>query len=207
MYKPKYAENTDIDSVRKFVRHNSFSTIVSKSHGRLVASHVPLELSEDNSKLMGHVSRANPQWKDFDSGSEVLVIFTGPHAYISSSWYDHENVPTWNYIAVHVYGKIRIIEGDELITSLKRMTDRYEAASLHPVSLEAMSPDFVRQSLKGLVGFEISISTMEASYKLSQNRDLKNQRTIIQELENRGDPASREVALEMKKNISKPEAH
>jgi transcriptional regulator len=207
MYKPKYAENTDIDSVRKFIRHNSFAIIVSKSQDRLIASHIPLELSEDNSKLIGHVSRANPQWKGFDSGTEVLVIFTGPHAYISSSWYDHENVPTWNYIAVHVYGKIRIIEGDELITSLKLMTDRYEAASLHPVSLEAMSPDFVRQSLKGLVGFEISISMMEASYKLSQNRDLKNQRTIIQELENRGDPASRDVASEMKKNIGQQEVH
>ena len=201
MYRPKFANNADDVSIREFIKQNSFGIIVSQSGGKLMASHIPLEL-EDESKLTGHVSRANPQWINFETGSEVLAIFNGPHTYISSSWYDHENVPTWNYIAVHVYGTIRIIENDELLNSLKKMVDKYEVTSPHPVSIEKMSADYVRKSLQGIVGFEISITRMEASYKLSQNRDKKNQLAIISELERRGDPSSVHLAAEMKRNIS-----
>ena len=199
MYRPKYARKDDQDSIMEFIKQNGFGIIVSQWSGKLLATHIPLEL-QDNSKLFGHISRANPQWKNFETGREVLAIFTGPHAYISSSWYDHENVPTWNYIAIHVYGTIRVIEGDELLDSLKKLVDKYEATSQHPVSVERMSPDFVQQSLKGIVGFEISINTVEASYKLSQNRDKKNQLSIIAGLEKRNDSASQSIAFEMKKN-------
>ena len=200
MYRPKYAKKDDQDSILEFIKQNGFAIIVSQWSGKLLATHIPLEL-QDGSKLYGHISRANPQWKNFETGREVLAIFTGPHAYISSSWYDHENVPTWNYIAVHVYGTIRVIEGDELLDSLKRLVDKYESTSQHPVSVERMSPDFVHQSLKGIVGFEISITTVEASYKLSQNRDKKNQLSIIAELVKRNDPPSQDIAAEMKKNF------
>jgi transcriptional regulator len=128
-----------------------------------------------------------------------MIIFPGPHAYVSSSWYDHENVPTWNYIAVHVYGKIKIIEGEELHAALKQLVDKYEKGSEHPVSIEKMSPEYVRQSIRGLIGFEIDITSIEASYKLSQNRDKKNYMNIINELEKRGDHDSKSVAAEMKK--------
>jgi transcriptional regulator len=201
MYKPRYAENTDVKSIREFVKQNGFGIIVSQSNQKLMASHIPLEFAPDESKLLGHVSRANPQWKSFDDGSEVLTIFSGPHAYISSSWYDHENVPTWNYIAVHIHGRIRIIEGAELLDSLKQLVNKYEASSRQPVSVEGMSKQFVQQSLKGLVGFEILITNIEASYKLSQNRDKKNQMAIIAELEKRNDPSSVSVAAEMKKHF------
>jgi transcriptional regulator len=200
MYTPKFADNKDDASIRQFIRQNSFGIIVSQLSGKLMASHIPLEL-QDESKLLGHVSRANPQWKNFETGGEVLTIFNGPHAYISSSWYDHENVPTWNYIAVHVYGKIRIIDGDELLNSLKKMVDKYEVTSQRPVSIEGMSPDYVRKSLNAIVGFEISISSIDASYKLSQNRDSKNQMSIIAELEARSDSSSRSIASIMKKNL------
>lgn len=203
MYKPKFAENEDQASIMEFIKHNGFGTIVSQAGGRLLASHIPLELQFE-SKLTGHLSRANPQWKSFQTGSEVLTIFNGPHAYISSSWYDHENVPTWNYIAVHVYGTIRIIEGEELMHSLKYLVDKYEAKSANPVSIERMSPDYVRKSLKGIVGFEIAITSLEASYKLSQNRDRNNQVAIITELEKRRDPLSGSIATEMKKRVPDP---
>jgi len=163
MYKPKYAENNNEASVMEFISKNSFGIIVSQFGGKVLASHIPFELQGED-KLLGHISRANPQWKNFEIGSEVLVIFNGPHAYISSSWYDHENVPTWNYIAVHVYGTIRIIEGDELLDALKNLLDKFEVTSQHPVSIKGM---YVRKSLNGIVGFEISITSMEASYKLS----------------------------------------
>ncbi|HKZ36190.1 MAG TPA: FMN-binding negative transcriptional regulator [Chryseolinea sp.] len=199
MYVPKYAENNDVSAIIDFIKHHAFGVLVSQSEHKMVATHLPLEFSTDNTKLFGHISRANRQWKNFNNTSEVLAIFTGPHAYISSSWYDHENVPTWNYIAAHVYGKISIIEGEELYQLLKRLTDKYEAASSQPVSMEAMSAEYVRKSIHGLVGFEIAITNIEATYKLSQNRDQKNHQKIIQELEKRQDESSLKVAEEMRR--------
>ena len=201
MYKPKYAKKDDRTSIMEFIRQNGFGIIVSQWSGKLLATHIPLDL-QGESRLLGHISRANPQWKNFETGREVLAIFTGPHAYISSSWYDHENVPTWNYIAAHVYGTIRIIEGDELLDSLTQLVNKYESGSQHPVSVETMSPDYIHHSLKGIVGFEISISSVEASYKMSQNRDRKNQLSIIEGLENRNDSSSQSVAAEMKRNLA-----
>jgi transcriptional regulator len=157
-------------------------------------------LSEDGEKLFGHISRANPQWRNFNEQGEVLAIFSGPHAYISSSWYNHENVPTWNYIAVHVYGKIRMIEGKELFESLRHLVDKYEKKSEHPVSVDKMSPEYVERSMKGVVGFEISISHMEAAYKLSQNRDKVNHEAIIGQLEKRNEGDDLRVADAMRKN-------
>lgn len=199
MYVPKQFHNNDASAIADFIRHHGFGILVSQSDNRMVATHIPLELSEDETKLRGHIARANPQWKNFANSGEVMVIFPGPHAYVSSSWYDHENVPTWNYIAVHVYGKIQIIEGDELYSALKKLVDKYEKTSEYPVSVEKMSPEYVRQSIKGLVGFEIEITSIEAAYKLSQNRDRKNYANIINELEKRGDHESRSVASEMRK--------
>jgi len=199
MYTPKQFRNNDASTINDFIRQHGFGILVSQSNNRIVATHIPLELSEDETKLRGHIARANPQWKNFENNTEVMVIFPGPHAYVSSSWYDHENVPTWNYIAVHVYGKIQIIEGDELYSALKQLVDKYEKTSEYPVSIEKMSPEYVRQSIKGLVGFAIEITSVEAAYKLSQNRDRKNYVNIISELEKRGDHDSRSVASEMKK--------
>jgi transcriptional regulator len=156
-----------------------------------------LLLSEDGSKLHGHVSKANQQWKDLEA-SEVLVIFNGPHAYISSSWYDHENVPTWNYIAVHVYGTVKLIEGEALRHSLSSLVKKYEKNSANPVSMETMTPEYVEDSLRGLVGFEIQINRMEAAYKLSQNRDQKNHEAIVQQLEKLREPGALKIAEAMK---------
>jgi transcriptional regulator len=202
MYVPKYAENKEISSIIDFIKHHAFGILVSHSAHKMVATHLPLEFSPDNKKLFGHISRANQQWKNFEGQPEVLAIFTGPHAYISSSWYDHENVPTWNYIAAHVYGKISIIEGEELYQSLTRLTDKYEAASSRPVSVNNMTPEYVRKSIQGLVGFEIAITNIEATFKLSQNRDQKNFQSIIHELEKRQDEGSLQVASEMRRTTN-----
>lgn len=199
MYVPKYAQNSDFSAIKEFIKQNGFGILISQLEHKLVATHIPLEFSPDETKLTGHISRANPQWKKFTENAEVLAIFSGPHAYISSSWYDHENVPTWNYIAAHVYGTIDIVEGDKLYQSLKRLTDKYEAASAQPVSIETMSPEYVKRSMQGLIGFEITITNIEATYKLSQNRDHKNHQNIIDALEKRKDPGSLQVATEMKK--------
>jgi len=199
MFVPKYAQNNDVAEIKEFIKQNSFGILISQSSQKLMATHIPLQFSQDESRLFGHISKGNPQWRKFEPETQVLAIFPGPHAYISSSWYDHENVPTWNYIAAHVYGTIRIIEGDELYEALKHLVNKYEAASARPVSVETMSPEYVRQSMKGIVGFEITISAIEAAYKLSQNRDQKNHQQIIQELEKRNDPGSLQIGNEMKK--------
>jgi transcriptional regulator len=198
MYAPRIFQNTNDEEIKRFIRENGFAILVSQVDSRPWASHIPLELSEDGGQLFGHVSKANPQWRNFSEGAEVLAIFTGPHAYISSSWYDHENVPTWNYIAVHVYGNVRIIEGEALLQSLKRLVDKYEVNSASPVSVEKMSSQYLDKQLNGVTGFAISINEVHASYKLSQNRDTKNYDEVIRQLEKRTDAGSAGVAEAMK---------
>lgn len=162
------------------------------------ATYIPFILNGDGTKLTSHISRGNIQWKHFSAEKEVMVAFLGPNAYVSSSWYNHENVPTWNYIAVHVYGHLRIIEGDELKASLKELMDRYEADSVNPVTMEKMTPSYLEREIRGIVAFEITISQIEAAFKLSQNRDKEDYENIITELNKKEESNAREVAKEMK---------
>jgi transcriptional regulator len=197
MYTPSYSKNENIQELHAFIKQNGFGILVSQVEGKLWATHLPLILSDN--KLEGHISRGNKQWRDLPNGEEVMVIFQGPHTYISSSWYDHENVPTWNYVAVHVYGKVRMHSDEELIESLRQLTDKYEKDSANPVSVDTMSRKFLHTEIRGTIGFEIAIERMEASYKLSQNRDEKNHANIISELEKRKDENSVGIANEMRK--------
>jgi transcriptional regulator len=198
MYTPAYAKNENEEDLKDFIRKNGFGIVVSTVDGKLWATHIPLILVGD--KLQGHISRGNKQWRALPQNEEVMVIFLGPHTYVSSSWYDHENVPSWDYVAVHVYGKAHIQSEEELIESLRQLTNKYEKDSVHPISVDTMSEKFVHAELRGTIGFEITIERMEASYKLSQNRDEKNHTQIISELEKRGDENSVSVANEMRKH-------
>jgi transcriptional regulator len=199
MYTAKTNRNEDQEELLEFIRQNGFGILVSQVNGKPWATHIPMYLSMDGKKLTSHIARGNPQWKSWNETTEVLAIFQGPHAYVSSSWYDHENVPTWNYIAVHAYGTIRTIEGEELVNALKHLVNKYEKASEHPVTVEGMSAKFLNNEIRGIVAFEMTITKLEASYKLSQNRDDKNHANIIQELEKRGDNQSIQIAKEMKR--------
>lgn len=203
MHTPTHFKNTNLNEVKDFLKLNSFGILTCQSESGILATHIPIELTDDENKLVGHISRANPQWQNFNNAAEVLAIFSGPHAYISSSWYNHENVPTWNYIAVHVYGKIQIIEGEALLDSLTKMVNKYEKNSVRPVALEKMSPEYVMRAIQGIVGFEISITRIEATYKLSQNRDVASYNNIIHDLEKRQDANSSQIANEMRKIKSK----
>ncbi len=197
MYVHSYSRVSESQEVLDFINQNGFATLVSIVEGRLWASHIPLMLSKDGTELNGHVSRGNKAWRNFSEQTEVLCIFQGPHTYISSSWYDHENVPTWNYLAVHAYGNIKIQEGEELLASLKDLTNKYEKHSQKPVTVEGMNKKYLETELKGIVGVSIKITSIEASFKLSQNRDDKNYDEIIRQLKARGDASSLEVASEM----------
>jgi transcriptional regulator len=201
MFIPDIYKNENQEAITAFLKENSFGILINQTNGKLWATHIPLELGtnkDDKTILEGHISKENPQWKGFAENDQILAIFSGPHSYISPSWYDHENVPTWNYIAVHVYGKIKIIEGDAVIQSLKRLVDKYEQNSENPVRIEDLSKKTMMQS-RGIVAFEIEIEEIQAQQKMSQNRDDKNYQNIISELEKTNINQSIAVANEMKK--------
>lgn len=201
MFIPDIYKNENQEEIRTFLIQNSFSILVNQTDGKLCATHIPLELDtkvDGKEILLGHISRENPQWKSFNENDQVLAIFSGPHSYISSSWYDHENVPTWNYIAVHVYGKIKIIEGEAVINSLKKLVDKYEQNSENPVRIEDLSEKTMMQT-RGIVAFEIEIQEIQATKKISQNRDDIDHATIIVELEKTEKAESIAIAKEMTK--------
>lgn len=185
-----------------FIKTNAFATLVSQVAGKPWATHLPLVLSQNadgEAILSGHLAKANPQWKSIAEQEDVLVLFQGPHAYISSSWYNHENVSTWNYLAVHVYGKIRIIEGEELMKHLRSLVNVYEEGRPNRVSVEAMSEGYLESQVRALVGFEVNISEVHASAKLSQNRDDVNYHNIVKMLDQSSYPLDQAVAEEMRK--------
>ena len=201
MYTPEIYKNENQEEIKKFLQENSFGILINQTNGKLWATHIPLELDTNENGatiLSGHISKENPQWNGFIDNDQVLAVFSGPHSYISSSWYDHENVPTWNYIAVHVYGKIKIIEGEAVIESLKKLVDKYEQKSENPVRIEDLSQKIMLQS-RGIVAFEIEITEIQATRKMSQNRDEKNYQNIISELEKANTNQSVAVANEMEK--------
>ncbi|UUC47125.1 FMN-binding negative transcriptional regulator [Flavobacterium cerinum] len=202
MYIDDQYRNNDPEAIRSFIRENSFGILINQTDGKPWGTHIPLELdyqADGTEILHGHIAKANPQSGSLQNGDTVLAIFNGPHSYISSSWYDHENVPTWNYIAVHIYGTIRIIEGAALVSSLKKLVDKYEATSGNPTRIEDLSDKTMRQ-LNGIIGFEITITEIQAVHKLSQNRDNKNYSAIIDRLEAQKDPNAISIACEMRKN-------
>jgi transcriptional regulator len=201
MFIPKLHKNENIEEVKNFLKGNSFGILISQDDGKISGTHIPMELDTDENGedvLVGHIAKANPQSKNLKNEQEILAIFNGPHSYISSSWYQKENVPTWNYVAVHVYGKVKIIEGEELLESLKNLVDKYEQKSENPVSVEKMSSRTLKQ-VNGIVGFSIKINEIQAAYKLSQNREETDYHNITSELEKVGDSNSIGIAEEMKK--------
>jgi transcriptional regulator len=201
MYIPELYKNENLEDIQNFIHHNGFGILVNQTNGKLWATHIPLLIEEKEGKqiLVGHISKENPQAKKLKKNDAILVIFSGANSYISSSWYDHENVPTWNYLAVHVYGKLQIHTYNETVEGLKRLVNKYEVKSENPVRVENLSKKTMLQA-RGIVSFEIEISSIEAKKKLSQNRDDKNYKNIISELEKSDDYLSIEVAKEMKKN-------
>jgi len=199
MYIPHHYKNENLDEVKDFLKKNSFGILVNQVDGKPWATHIPLELDVDedgNDIFISHISKVNRQWKFFEENSEVLCIFNGPHSYISSSWYKEEEVPTWNYIAVHVYGQIKILNEEKVLASMHKLVNKYEANSKNPISVASLSKKTMRQ-IKGVVGFQIKITKIQAAYKLSQGRE-QDHPNIISELEEQKTQGSKEVAKHMK---------
>jgi transcriptional regulator len=200
MYIPKLYRKDDREKILEFLRQNNFPALVTYDGEKPIATHLPVEVIEGEDgalTILAHMSRANPQWKSFGE-AEVLLIFQGAHTYISPRWYNHVNVPTWNYMIVHLYGKVRVVKGDGLYSLLSRLVKKHEEQSSY--RLEALPADFVQKEMNGVVGLAVDVTRIEAGYKLSQNRGDEDHANIIRELEKRGDDDSKKVAEEMQQN-------
>ncbi|WP_142829483.1 FMN-binding negative transcriptional regulator [Planococcus soli] len=206
MYIPKYFKVSDFDEITDFVQQNSFATLVTTKKGKPIATHLPLQLKKQGEDyfITGHMAYGNPQWRTFETSEEVLIMFQGPHAYISSSWYEQENVPTWNYQAVHLYGTAQLMTEEELKQDLTNLMQKYESHRENPVLWDNLSPSLLEKELKGIVGFRIPIREVQAAYKMSQNRNETDYKNIIDRLQKEESSASKQVADVMGRNSKNP---
>ncbi|HET7577976.1 MAG TPA: FMN-binding negative transcriptional regulator [Bacillales bacterium] len=200
MYIPKRFEVKDKETMTEFIRENSFGILFSQNGKGPVATHLPFLIKEDT--LIGHMAKMNEQWKEIEN--EVLVVFSGPHAYISPSWYEETDVvPTWNYTAVHVYGEFTpVFEGEELEEILADTVHFYESSMPEPWKMDTQN-DYYNRSLKAIVGFKIKITKMEGKWKLNQNHSRARQERVIRQLEKRKDPNARAIADLMRGNLER----
>ena len=202
MYSPPYNRVEDRRELVEFMRANSFALLVTGTGGVPMASHLPVTVEDDAQGLVihSHMAKPNPQWQEFFE-DEVLVVFSGPHAYVSPRWYEaKERVPTWNYAAVHAYGKVQVTSDKEV----KHASQRRLVAELDPDWLpkfDALRAEYVDQMLEGIVTFDIAVTRLETRWKLSQNRGRREQELIAAELDRSADPSLRALAALTRKHF------
>ena len=198
MYEPPHFKEERIEVLHDAIRQARLATLVTLTTGGLEATHLPMLVEAAPApygKLVGHVARANPQWRTSSPEVEGLAIYQGPHAYVTPSWYATKRetgkvVPTWNYVAVHAYGMLRFIEdADELLDIVTRLTDTHEKDRAAPWAVSDAPPDFVRAQLKGIVGVEMTITRLQGKWKMSQNRPPADREGVAEGLKQQGEEA------------------
>lgn len=198
MYRPKMFDIDDTDDMHGIIRANGFAVLVTAGGHGMTASHIPLHLIDDGEfgLLWGHVAKGNDQWQAFDGKTEALAVFGGPHTYISPRWYATEkSVPTWNYEAVHAYGRPTVMDDpDQVISRLASLTAQYEDSNPPPWTMDGLPDDFLRAQLKGIVAFEMRIERLEGKRKMSQNRKPEDAQGAIDGLKATGGKVERQVA-------------
>ena len=203
MYSPPYNQIENRAELLAFMRANNFVLLATGTGGALHASHLPATVHErgDAIAIDMHMARNNPQWQEFFD-EDVLVVFSGPHAYVSPRWYEQKpRVPTWNYAAVHAYGIPRVISEREA----KHASQRRLIASLDPQWLpqfDALPPEYVSSMLEGIVNFEIPVTRLETRWKLSQNRGRREQELIAAALDKSDDSVERALAALTRKHLA-----
>ena len=204
MYTPPYNRLEDRAELLAFMRANDFPILVTGTGGAVHATHLPVVVHDRGERFVldMHMAKNNPQWQEFFE-DEVLVIFSGPHAYISPRWYEEqERVPTWNYAAVHAYGVPRIVSSPEE----KHRNQRRLVEQLDPQWLprfDALSPEYVGKMIAGIVNFEIEVTRIDARWKLSQNRGRREMELIAGELEKSPDTVLQALAALHRRHLPK----
>ena len=197
MYLPRAFAVDNVPELHDFMEEFSFGSLITQNEGNLIASHIPFVLDRDagvRGRLRGHVAVRNPQLAHLKSGSEGLVMFQGPHGYISPSWYvSKETVPTWNYTAVHAYGRPRMLDRDGLIILLKDLVHQNERLFERPWDFDPQAA-WIEKMLPEIVAFEIPIERLEGKFKLNQNRELADRRQVAEVLSASQDLAQRHMA-------------
>ncbi len=201
MYIPAAFAESDLTKLHDFIEQNSFGLLVSQVDGLPFATHLPFHLDRTTGPqgtLVCHVARANPQWQEA-AGQTALAIFSGPHAYVSPTWYEAEQVvPTWNYAAVHAYGRAQVIEDESaLLKIVQEMVRIYERAMPRPWSFDA-SGTFVQRLLGQIVGLRIQIEKIEGKFKLNQNHPVERRQKVVRALQQQGDENAQAIATLMR---------
>ena len=209
MYLPRHYAVTDRQQLHDFIKGNGFGILFSGNGPEPVASHLPFILDESAGKqgtLLSHMAGANRQWRHAD-GQQVLTVFQGPHTYVSPTWYeDPETVPTWNYVAVHVYGILKVVQDQERLQSiLARITDYYEASLPQPWQAEFTS-EYAQQMVKRIVVFGIEIEKMQGKWKLNQNHPEERRRRVVDVLKTMPGDNSRGIATLMEPGLEPKDA-
>jgi transcriptional regulator len=206
VYVPASFAETDTARLHAFMRRHSFAILTSQGEDGLIASHLPVLLDAERGPkghLLGHMARANSQWRTVVG--DVMVVYSGPHAYVSPSWYEEEGtVPTWNYAAVHAYGTFHVVEGRvPLLEILRRSVATYEGPRAEPWAFDESAPH-VEGMLKAIVGFRIEITRLEGKWKLSQNQPERRRTRVIRALSEQPGEESRAVATLMAEALDSP---
>ncbi|OWK99469.1 transcriptional regulator [Kaistella haifensis DSM 19056] len=199
MFIPKIYKYEDEELMKEIISENAFALLISDKE-KLAATHSMFLLNEneENFYLETHISKANFQAKVLKDGDEVLCDFLGAHSYISSSWYNHQNVSTWNYEAVQIRGKVKLMNDDELYEHLRKLTFKYEKPQKCPMLVENMDDEYVKNEMKGAFGIYIFPTEVFIVNKLSQNRKEEDFKNIIKELEQSSDENSKNIAEKMR---------
>ena len=206
MYVPPHFKEEQLPLLQEAIRNSRLASLVTMTAGGLVASHVPLHLDPEPAPygtLRGHVARANTQWRESNGEVEGLAIFLGPEAYISPAWYpskkvDGKVVPTWNYVAVHAYGRVSFFDdADRLLALITALTEQHEGKRADPWAVSDAPADYIRARLKGIVGFDMPIARLEGKWKMSQNQPADNRLGAEEGLRREGGSAETAVAAVM----------
>ena len=206
MYTPASFKVDDQAQIEAFLRQHDFATVVSSPATGMVVTHVPLVVRRGSAGLVlvGHVARANAHWKLMDGAAESLAIFLGPHGYISPTWYaSGPAVPTWNYAAVHAYGRPRVVD-DATFTRdlLAELVARYETGP-HAWRMEDLPPTYSDARTSAIVAFELPVERLEAKFKLGQNRSAADQAGAIAGLQRQGSPEAVALAALMQDQMNR----
>ena len=210
MYVPPHFLEDDKAALHRAIGETRLATLVTLDSEGLEASHVPILLDEEEGPfgvIRGHLARANPQWRRASAETPALVMFLGPDAYVSPNWYATKRetgkvVPTWNYLAIHAYGRVEFFEDAERLRAIvTSLTQRHEGRREKPWAVSDAPEDYIQAQLRGIIGFRLPIDRLEGKWKLSQNRPEADRRGVIEGLEGEGGALESTIAQRMKDGL------